>query len=591
MTERGLTQKNATLVFHAVQNGLLQRQCACGNHTVAGGECEECRKKREGMLQRSSASSAPVNEVPPIVHEVLRSPGQPLDSETRAFMEPRFGHNFCHVRVHTDAKAAESARAVNALAYTVGRDVVFGDEQYAPHTNSGRRLMAHELTHVTQQAKSLNSSIQRKQGAGAKTGESPSASAQHAVDEIQKEQAAEQAETLTTLDTTDALAGLKYALNREDKMALWSLLDGKRLRLTFPITPPRLLPVEAPAEKEHKRFQAAFGPFTPEEATRALPYVKEKTDWFAEMLRPRETRESPWDLWIMYENDGSGIVPNFGSGSDQGRTAALYLFATFNKQGKGLSRAGVTGIEMITPRGTLPLGASHGPESTYQASPGPYSGIVAVDFGVTVYRSGASKVDFIGSAGVDSCEWGKLVQNFIHEKVSNSPIFPWPTGTKPLLEGGVTWNHTINGLTSNQFAGLEYTGRLELDGKAILGTRRTEGMLSARFVVRTARVYTPIGAISAEYSPIGALARGFVRYNDGRVETLPGVESGINTSLMVNIDRIGMGLVGEAIMSTDPAFQTLNPAGTGPAAFGFGTISSAPFGHHGTGQLVLRIGF
>ena len=73
-----------------------------------------------------------VNHAPSIIHDVLRAPGQPLDATTRAFMEPRFGHDFSRVRVHSDAKAAESARAVNALAYTVGQDVVFGVGQYAP---------------------------------------------------------------------------------------------------------------------------------------------------------------------------------------------------------------------------------------------------------------------------------------------------------------------------------------------------------------------------------------------------------------------------------------------------------------------------
>src|SRR5215213_8121459 len=89
---------------------------------------------------------------PPIVDEVMRSPGQPLDPPTRAFMEPRFGHDFSRVRVHTDARAAQSARAVNALAYTVGQDVVFGTGQYAPGTTAGTRLLAHELTHVVQQS-------------------------------------------------------------------------------------------------------------------------------------------------------------------------------------------------------------------------------------------------------------------------------------------------------------------------------------------------------------------------------------------------------------------------------------------------------
>ena len=90
-------------------------------------------------------------EAPPIVHEVLRSPGPPLDVATSALMEPRFGHDFSRVRIHADAKAAESAQAIGARAYTVGRDIVFGAGQYAPRTSAGQRLLAHELTHVLQQ--------------------------------------------------------------------------------------------------------------------------------------------------------------------------------------------------------------------------------------------------------------------------------------------------------------------------------------------------------------------------------------------------------------------------------------------------------
>lgn len=129
--------------------GFLQRQCACGQHTVAGGECESCRQKR---LQRKAAGHSGPEFAPPIVHEVLRSPGQPLDATTRAFMEPRFGHDFSRVRVHTDARAGESAQAVNALAYTVGNDIIFARGSYVPHTISGDKLLAHELTHSVQQS-------------------------------------------------------------------------------------------------------------------------------------------------------------------------------------------------------------------------------------------------------------------------------------------------------------------------------------------------------------------------------------------------------------------------------------------------------
>ncbi|HEX6776892.1 MAG TPA: DUF4157 domain-containing protein [Ktedonobacterales bacterium] len=145
-------------------SGLLQRKCACGQHTVAGGECEACRQKREGMLQRAAVNATPTasNGVPSIVHDVLSSPGQPLDAGTRAFMEPRFGHDFSQVRVHTDARAAASAQAVNALAYTVGRDVVFGAGQYAPGMSSGRQLLAHELVHTIQQGSSNTAKLAAK---------------------------------------------------------------------------------------------------------------------------------------------------------------------------------------------------------------------------------------------------------------------------------------------------------------------------------------------------------------------------------------------------------------------------------------------
>ena len=131
-------------------SGVLQRKCDCGHHTVAGGGCSECEKKK-GMLQRRTSSSEAIREVPPIVHDVLRSPGQPLDESMRAFMEPRFSHDFSRVRVHTDARAAESAQAVNALAYTVGTHVVFQPAHYETATSDGRKLIAHELAHVVQQ--------------------------------------------------------------------------------------------------------------------------------------------------------------------------------------------------------------------------------------------------------------------------------------------------------------------------------------------------------------------------------------------------------------------------------------------------------
>lgn len=178
------------------RGGMLQRQCACGNHTIAGGECEGCKKKREAKLQRSpnelsitspgdryeqeaervaakvtsggpfpgvtrsspsalnrdSTNSKDLSVAPPVVHDVLNSSGQALDPAVRAFMEPRFGQDFSKVRVHTSGQAAASAGAVNAKAYTVGQNIVFGAGRFAPDTQEGKRLIAHELTHVVQQS-------------------------------------------------------------------------------------------------------------------------------------------------------------------------------------------------------------------------------------------------------------------------------------------------------------------------------------------------------------------------------------------------------------------------------------------------------
>jgi hypothetical protein len=133
----------------------LRRKCACQD---GGRQCTECEEGegRGKKLRRKEQNAIASMSAPPVVHEVLRSPGQPLDPATRAFMEPRFGHDFSHVRVHTDPRAAESARSVDASAYTLGSHVVFNKGQYAPESGQGQRLLAHELTHVVQQGSSTS---------------------------------------------------------------------------------------------------------------------------------------------------------------------------------------------------------------------------------------------------------------------------------------------------------------------------------------------------------------------------------------------------------------------------------------------------
>src|SRR5207302_7770675 len=100
----------------------------------------------------ASVTAALEEQEPSLVKDVVNSgAGAPLVGETRDFMESRMGADFSDVRVHTDAKASESARSVQAHAYTVGSDVVFQSGQYTPENDSGKRMLAHELTHVVQQ--------------------------------------------------------------------------------------------------------------------------------------------------------------------------------------------------------------------------------------------------------------------------------------------------------------------------------------------------------------------------------------------------------------------------------------------------------
>src|SRR5262245_46889706 len=120
-------QHGTTVEGMKLAGRILQRKCACGNHTVAGAECKECRRKTAASQMSDRRGERNVDgDVPSIVHDVLRTPGQPLDSATRTFFEPRFGRDLSQVRLHSSNRASESARAINALAYTVGNNVVLG---------------------------------------------------------------------------------------------------------------------------------------------------------------------------------------------------------------------------------------------------------------------------------------------------------------------------------------------------------------------------------------------------------------------------------------------------------------------------------
>jgi hypothetical protein len=127
--------------------------------------CEDCSKRaEEGVVQtKEDAGETPV-QGPGVESRIssLGSGGEPLAETVRAFYEPRFGRDFGGVRVHRGPQAAEAARAVNARAYTAGSDIVFGANEYAPETSRGKRLLAHELTHVAQQEAAGNTAVQRQ---------------------------------------------------------------------------------------------------------------------------------------------------------------------------------------------------------------------------------------------------------------------------------------------------------------------------------------------------------------------------------------------------------------------------------------------
>jgi hypothetical protein len=174
---------------------LLQRKCACGGSAGLTGECTDCQSKKllgkplqtklrinepgdiyeqeadriadqvmakpanftangaSPRIQRFSGQpNGQMDAVPAGVDQAIASPGRPLEPALRQDMEQRFGYDFSRVRVHTDAQAAESAKAAQARAYTVGRNVVFAAGEFDQRTLTGRKLLAHELTHVWQQS-------------------------------------------------------------------------------------------------------------------------------------------------------------------------------------------------------------------------------------------------------------------------------------------------------------------------------------------------------------------------------------------------------------------------------------------------------
>lgn len=119
------------------------------------------RKNRKPSTEKPTHRGVKASLSQSHVLNTLSSAGQPLDHQTRAFFEPRLGYDLKSVRIHTDSTAAESARAVEARAYTLGRDIVFAEGEFHPSANTGRELLAHELAHVVQGGPQINDKLQR----------------------------------------------------------------------------------------------------------------------------------------------------------------------------------------------------------------------------------------------------------------------------------------------------------------------------------------------------------------------------------------------------------------------------------------------
>ena len=151
----------------------LPRLGLAASRAGAQRKCAECEaEERKKPVQRKETATGVL--VPERAVSATRSGGQPLDAETRSFMEPRFGFDFSRVRIHADGEAAQAARSIDAHAYTIGEDVVFGSGRFSPRASDGRRLLAHELAHVVQQSggnapAGAHYPASKRPGAGART--------------------------------------------------------------------------------------------------------------------------------------------------------------------------------------------------------------------------------------------------------------------------------------------------------------------------------------------------------------------------------------------------------------------------------------
>lgn len=292
-------------------------------------------------------------------------------------------------------------------------------------------------------------------------------------------------------------------------------------------------------------------------------------------------------LEIVYENDGTGINP--GGGTDQGPTAKFYAFLHRKKKnGKGHYSLGATIMDMHTPvppkDHTVPAGRQKH-ETVYDVKDkGPYSGIAALNFGVTYYQNGGWSLNFLQSVGIDDPRWGKVVQDFIHEKISNSPLFPWQGDKKLFLETGINASYT------RQFKMMDVSGRIVLGTGVKFGTRGMEADWTAKMeldLIKLKGWERPLLSVEA-----GGKGNAHYRRNDGREFTHKGLEGGFIGGLKLSLGkRVSLVLTYEDIYSSDRTKQTgrrLSDTGWGQK---FPPFRGRTAGGHNKGGVKLLVHF
>ena len=377
-----------------------------------------------------------------------------------------------------------------------------------------------------------------------------------------------------------SLEMLRSRLAAKGKPDLWTLMQKYPIQFT---PPPELARHTPPPPKKRgigvspQLDRLIFGPI-PDEAAIA-EVLAHASSAVAERFKKaiKHLSSDHPTLWIEYRNDG-GPPYNPGGGSDQGPTAYLSFYLTY-KRPKGLTKLGLTAVDLHTPRPFLPPGEPNTKDGRYDPKGQNYSSITSLDFEVTLLKNRHLKVALDGRVGMDYAKWGKLVQDAIHIHVSNSPLFPWPDqGPKPFVQMGASANLVTPNLAilKTDVYGINFNGRLEFDASVQTGTHRTEAEAGAKVVIRSAAMKTRWGDVRLEYSPIGVFGRGFIRYGDGRPNVTMGAEWGIQKQLMIKLGGVGVGLYGKTTMSTDPSLQTDLPAGSSPVLNPFPNTVDGP---------------